>query len=69
MKKEYESPEAVKLEFNYTNTVTASGGDTSGTVSEQPSDSGYTRERYYTSPQAGSPPPCSFQLRDVANCY
>ena len=63
MKKDYESPKAEKLEFNYTEVVATSGNPEPVT-----SDSGYTRERYYTSPQAGSPPPCSFQWRYVSNC-
>lgn len=32
MKKEYESPKAEKLEFNYADTVTASGGKCSGGI-------------------------------------
>ena len=65
MKKDYESPEVKKLEFDYADAVTASG---TGTSDPGPSDSGYTREQYYTSPQAGSPPPCAFQWRYVSNC-
>ena len=61
MKKDYESPKVKKLEFDYSDVVTASQPGTS--------DSGYSRERYYTSPQAGSPPPCAFQWRYVSNCY
>ena len=61
MKKKYDSPKAKKLEFNYSEVVTSSGSGTS--------DSGYTQERYYTSPQAGSPPPCAFQWRYVSNCF
>ena len=61
MKKDYESPKVKKLEFNYSDVVTASAPGTS--------DSGYSQERYYTSPQAGSPPPCAFQWRYVSNCY
>ena len=63
MKKNYESPKAEKLEFNYVDVVTASGTSEPGEF-----NSGYTREQYYTSPQAGSPPPCSFQWRYVSNC-
>ena len=62
MKKNYESPKVEKLEFNYMDAVTASNTQP-GT-----SDSGYSQEKYYTSPQAGSPPPCAFQWRYVSNC-
>lgn len=68
MKKNYETPEAKKLEFNYTDAVTASGTTEIADPEPGPSNSGYSRERYYTSPQAGSPPPCSFQWRYVSNC-
>ena len=63
MKKTYVNPKAEKLEFNYIDAVVASGPAETG-----PSDSGYTKEQYYTSPQAGSPPPCSWQWRYVSNC-
>ena len=64
MKKNYESPKAEKLEFNYDVVM-----DVSNTTTDPvQSNSGMTRERYYTSPQAGSPPPCSFQWRYISNC-
>ena len=61
MKKNYESPKVEKLEFNYAEVVTAS-------TTPGPTNTGTTREKYYTSPQAGSPPPCAFQWRYVSNC-
>ena len=64
MKKNYESPKVEKLEFNYVDVVTAS--TSTGPVT--PEAGRQVKEKYYTSPQAGSPPPCCFQERWVSAC-
>ena len=62
MKKKYESPEAKKLEFNYTEVVTAS--DTPG-----PSNSGMHKEWVWSGNQTfPSCTGCSKQQRWVPNC-
>ena len=57
MKKNYESPKAEKLEFNYTDAVVAS--DVPG-----PSNTGTHIEKYWVNWQCG----CGWKHKQVSNC-